>query len=222
MGFGRSNTTSFSAGSVRDDDLDELDFQEQEVRSWTDHQTVGQIYGMNEDIATVFALNIGVHTMGALAEAEATREELESERDTWVGSTAAPSETSTATPSSCEDQMLRSDPGRHAPLTLLPPPQTWRPAVHDLLLVTKIWRDLIWVWNESASDSHHGVGIVISRWLVGERHHFQPEAQKHVFIDWHFQDQEDSDLTVVQMTPIWPQGWPWGHCCLMVRWLEGW
>jgi hypothetical protein len=173
MGFGRSNTTSFSAESDRDEDF------------------------------------------GDLAESEATRE-FAPQRDTWGESTTAPSETSTATP------FPRDDPGRHAPETWLPPPQTWRPAVHGLLLVTKIWRDMIWVWNESTSDSHHGVGIVIFRWLLGEPHHFQPAAQKYVFITGHFQDQEDSDLTVVKMRPIIPQGWPWGHCCLMVRWLEGW
>ena len=129
MGFGRSNTTSFSADSDREEDFGQLNFQEPGVRS-SDHQTVEQIYTMNEDIATVFAMNIGVQTVGHLAESEATRE-LESQRDTWGESTTAPSETSTATPFPREDQMLWSDPGRHAPLTLLPPPQTWRPAVHD-------------------------------------------------------------------------------------------
>ena len=148
-------------------------------------------------------------------------------RHELVQHTSARRAASTTTPPPHEDQMPSRHTcdghcGQHAPLTLLSPPQTWQPALHDVLLVTRIWRDMIWVWNESATDSHHGVGIILMRWLIGDYPHWMPAAQKHCIITGHFQDQEESGLPVIQIHAILPSGWPWGRGLLMVRWLEGW
>ena len=223
--MGRSRTESFSAGSYLCDLSDDFNDEQHDDReaSWLDRQSVEHVMAMNDDTNYT---NIAVLTQAALREAEATRDR-ERHQHTCGQHTAAPLATSTTTPPPREDQMLcshtgESHSGRQAPLTLLSAPQTWRPALHEVLLVTRIWRDMIWVWNESERDSHHGVGIVLFRWLLGEYPHWQPAAQKHVQITGHFQDQEDSGLPVVQMNGIIPSGWPWGRGILMVRWLEGW
>ena len=221
--MGRSNTTSFSAGSVRDEDFWDEPYMEpadDREASWLDRQTWDQQMANDGDVNYT---NIAVLTPEALREADALRQAeavRHMDRHPHDSATAA---ASTTTPPPREDQRPTCDHGGlHAPLTLLPPPETWRPAPRDVLLVTRIWRDTIWVWNESATDSHHGVGIILMRWLIGDYPHWMPAAQKHCIITGHFQDQEESGLPVIQIHAILPSGWPWGRGLLMVRWLEGW
>ena len=191
--------------------------------SWLDRQTVERRMALDTDVDYT---NIAVLTPAALREAEATRDR-DRHQHNCDQHTSARRAASTTTPPPHEDQMPSRHTcdghcGQHAPLTLLSPPQTWQPALHDVLLVTRIWRDMIWVWNESATDSHHGVGIILMRWLIGDYPHWMPAAQKHCIITGHFQDQEESGLPVIQIHAILPSGWPWGRGLLMVRWLEGW
>ena len=103
--------------------------------------------------------------------------------------------------------------------TLLMPPRTWVPAVGDVLLVTRVWQNVVWVWNESPDHSHRGVGLLTAQWLLGNVPHFLPARDKHIHICQLVPD--DSDLPVVQMSSMPPRDWTGGRGIWLVRRLEG-
>ena len=79
--MGRSNTTSFSAGSVRDEDFYEEPYMEPEddrEASWLDRQTWEQQMANDGDVNYT---NIAVLTQAALREAEATRDSERHQHD---------------------------------------------------------------------------------------------------------------------------------------------
>ena len=105
------------------------------------------------------------------------------------------------------------------PLRYLRPPQTWTPRRFDVLLVTRKWREVVWLWNESASESHQGVGLLTMQWLVGPVPHFVPAVDFHVMITdigW-----DEAGMTQLQMTSIVPSGWFGGRGIWFLRYLHG-
>jgi hypothetical protein len=105
------------------------------------------------------------------------------------------------------------------PMTFLRPPTSWTPSTSDILVVTRIWRDVVWVWNESQDHSHRGVGLLTAQWLLGDVPHFLPARDKHIHICQLLPDA--SDVPVVQMSSMPPRGWPGGRGIWLVQWLEG-
>ena len=105
------------------------------------------------------------------------------------------------------------------PLRYLRPPQSWTPRRFDVLLVTRKWRGVVWLWNELASESHQGVGLLTQQWLVGPAPHFMPAVDFHVMITdvgW-----DEAGMTQLQMTSIVPSGWFGGRGIWYLRYLFG-
>ena len=105
------------------------------------------------------------------------------------------------------------------PLRYLRPPQSWTPRRFDVLLVTRKWREVVWLWNESVSESHQGVGLLTMQWLVGPAPHFVPAVDFHVMItdiSW-----DEAGMTQLQMTSILPCGWSSGRGIWFLRYLHG-
>ena len=101
------------------------------------------------------------------------------------------------------------------PLRYLRPPQSWTPGRFDVLVVTRKWRDVVWLWNGSVSESHQGVGLLTMQWLVGPVPHFVPAVDFHVMITdigW-----DEADMTQLQMTSIVPSGWFGGRGIWFLR-----
>ena len=105
------------------------------------------------------------------------------------------------------------------PLRYLRPPQSWTPGRFDVLVVTRKWRDVVWLWNESVSESHQGMGLLTMQWLVGPAPHFVPAVDFHVMITdicW-----DEAGMTQLQMTSILPCGWSSGRGIWFLRYLHG-
>ena len=177
----------------------------------TEMPAVNTVTDMGASALITSNTHTGVSTQTALAEAEATWARQRNEHACRQHA---------STPSPCFRHGGASHPAVRP--TLLMPPQTWRPAVHDVLLVTRVWRDVVWVWNESQDHSHRGVGQLTTQWMFGNVPHFMPDVNKHIFICALHQAQDDSGLPLVQMSSMPPRGWPGGRGIWLVRWLEGW
>ena len=164
----------------------------------------------------------------ALAEADANwaRRQI---RETWRlqqraegGDTADSGAMSAAAAPATHDRETARDEraGRpRVPLSVRVLPQAWRPAVHDVLLVTGVWRDVVWLWDESHEHSHHGVGLLTSQWLLGDVPHWMPTANRRVIISAVTDD--ESGLAVLHMAGVQPDGWSSGWCMWLIRWLDG-
>jgi hypothetical protein len=105
------------------------------------------------------------------------------------------------------------------PLRYLTPPKEWEPSRFDVLVVTRKWRDVVWLWNESVSESHQCVGLLTMQWLVGPAPHFVPAVDFHVMItdiSW-----DEAGMIQLQMTSILPCGWSGGRGIWFLRYLHG-
>jgi hypothetical protein len=105
------------------------------------------------------------------------------------------------------------------PLRYLRPPQSWTPCRFDVLVVTRKWRDVVWLWNESVSESHQGMGLLTMQWLVGPAPHFVPAIDDHVMITdicW-----DEAGMAQLQMASIVPSGWFGGRGIWFLRYLHG-
>jgi len=179
----------------------------------TEMPAVHAVTDMGASASITSNANTGVLTQVALAEAEATWARQRNEHACRQHA---------ATPCPRDDRANFRHGGASHPAvrpTLLMPPRTWVPAVHDVLLVTRVWQNVVWVWNESQDHSHRGVGLLTAQWLLGDVPHFLPAGDKHIHICQLLPD--DSDLPVVQMSSMPPRGWPGGRGMWLVRWLEG-
>ena len=105
------------------------------------------------------------------------------------------------------------------PMMFLRPPTSWTPSTSDILVVTRIWRDVVWVWNESHALPHQGVGQLKTVWLVGEAPHFMPRMDTHVLIST--VNYGEDCMIQLQMSSIPPSGWQGGRGIWMLRWLFG-
>ena len=104
-------------------------------------------------------------------------------------------------------------------LRYLTPPEEWTPSRFDVLVVTRKWRDVVWLWNESVSESHQGMGLLTMQWLVGPAPHFLPAMDFHVMItdiSW-----DEAGMTQLQMTSILPCDWDGGRGIWFLRYLHG-
>ena len=105
------------------------------------------------------------------------------------------------------------------PLRYLRPPQTWTPRRSDVLMVTRKWREGVWLWNESVSESHQGMGLLTMERLVGPAPYCMPEQGFHVMItDVCF---DDAGMTQLQITRILPCDCDGGRGIWFLRYLLG-
>ena len=117
-------------------------------------------------------------------------------------------------------------PFRHAgqdhpgvPLAHLTPPRSWIPRRFDVLRVSRKWREVVWVWNESSSSSHQGVGLLTMQWLHGPLPHFMPQVNGHVLITE--VDYDEAGMIQLHMSAVVPCRWTGGRGIWMLRWLHG-
>ena len=87
------------------------------------------------------------------------------------------------------------------------------------MLITQVWNDVVWLWDSAHTHSHHGVALVMSRWLLGAPPHYAPNVNSTIAI-WRVDD-DDTGLAVLTVVAQPPAGWPWGSCMWLLRWLDG-
>ena len=105
------------------------------------------------------------------------------------------------------------------PLAVLRPRPNWTPCLSDVLLVTRKRRDVVWVWNESPSDSRQGVGLLTSQRLLGPGELVRPAPICHVMIQRISYDEEGMmQLEMFIQEPRDPSG---TQGIWMLRWLHG-
>ena len=105
------------------------------------------------------------------------------------------------------------------PLAVLRPRPNWTPCLSDVLLVTRKWRDVVWVWNESPSDSRQGVGLLTMQRLLGPGELVWPAPICHVMIQ---RISYDSDgMIQFEMLIEEPCGSSGAQGIGMLRWLHG-
>ena len=105
------------------------------------------------------------------------------------------------------------------PLAHLRPPPSWMPRRFDVLRVSRKWREVVWVWNESSSESHQGVGLLTMQWLHGPGPHLMPRVDGHVLITDVGYD--EAGMNQLQMSAVVPCRWTSGSGIWMLRWLHG-
>ena len=173
----------------------------------------------------------GLWDAEALADAEADRERFRiaeawriqqrsvapDPTDTWNRRNAA--HTHGAAQESRPPVVLPPDEVTPAPCLRRMIPRAWRPEGNTVMLVTNIWNDVVWLWDVGHTQSHHGVALIASRWLVGDAPRYFPSANTHVSV-WHTGD-DDSGLAVLHVSGLRPQGWSSGECIWILRWLDG-
>ena len=96
----------------------------------------------------------------------------------------------------------------------------WRPAPDTVLRVTgRLW-SFVWVDNNQAPCSHRtGVGQIASTYTEGEPPYWCAITNEDVYVAC--VATESSGLELVYMSPVLPDGWPWGYYVWGVRWLHG-
>jgi hypothetical protein len=87
------------------------------------------------------------------------------------------------------------------------------------MLITNVWNDVVWLWDTAHTQSHHGVALLASRWLVGVPPHYVPHVNSTVTI-WRVDD-DDTGLAVLTAVAQPPAGWPGGSSMWRLRWLDG-
>jgi len=98
-------------------------------------------------------------------------------------------------------------------------PRSWAPTLHFAMMVTALWHDIVWLWDEDCVVAHRGVAQLVQRYEIGDPPYMEPNWNSRIHISRISTD--ISGMPELHLTPTKSPDWFSGCCVWVVRWLDG-